>query len=176
MSRLFLKKKRFVKDFFRSNVCTDVNSYAISLNEWSIVLFFALLNFRLIADRISDQRLECLKIMIKNRRTISIVWLILSDKSSIWKWYAAKYISFTFKRTNIAAHISDRNFRSRSKMIVFDRFQSARSSWLNNACFHCVANHVIFSDISKMRLKYLQLTDIMQFQSSTKKKSKWNQS
>ena len=161
-----------MKDFFKSNVYIDVNSYVISLNEWFVMLFLTLLKSRLIIDNTINQRFECLKIIIKNRKTISIVWLIFSNKSFVCEWYATKYINFIFKRKNIVVHISNKNFRSRSKMIVFDKFQSIKFNWLNNACFHCVANYVIFSNINMMRFVYLQFIDIMQFQFSSKNENK----
>ena len=125
-------------------------------------LLIKLLKFRRICDKIVDQRLKCFNVEIKNRKTIFIVWLILFDKLFVWEWYAIEYINAIFKRMNITVHMFEKNFRSRSKIIVFDKSQSIKFKWSNKTCFHWTTIHVIWFEINIIRLKCLQLQNMTQ--------------
>ena len=113
-----------------------------------------------------DQSTKSFNKIMTNRKTIFNVWFVFSNWSFVWKWYVVTNKKHTSKKRNISIQKSNMNFRSRSKIIVFDTFQSTIFNRFNKFFFHWIVDQIIFFMTTIFRLLNLHVTNMTTSKSS----------
>lgn len=91
----------------------------------------------------------------RKRKTIFMIWLNYSLWSLIWEWYAVLVSKKISSFSKIVCQKFDRNFESRSNMIVNNISQFTCCNLSIRAWAHFFVDHVNLSEISISLLKNL---------------------
>lgn len=123
----------------------EIKSYAISFNDFSVVVELKLLfnawNLSNIWNQVATLCKSCTKIF----KITFAVWLILSFALFVWKWYDVKYKNSTFTFSNIVFHKSNKSLQFRFVIIILEYFQSIVSNRFNKSKIQSFALYVLFS-------------------------------
>ena len=106
---------------------------------------------------INVQSTILLSMNMKNRITISIIWLIRSDWSSVWKCYKIEIKIFILNLLKTVFQNSDMNLEFLLLMIILKILHSYEIYTANTISIHLFAFHIVFSEISNIFLINLHI-------------------
>ncbi len=140
---------------------TKVNSYIISFEVFSVKTVIVLFICAWMLNRV---RSHFFKLIIVTRwylRAISIVWLMRSDCSPTWEWYAIEYNSCVSSWSKMIFHKLIKNFEFLFDMIVLSNSQFINSRRVSNVSAQFFAFHVNISSMREILFENLHVVNMI---------------